>query len=197
MVNLTRIYTRTGDGGTTRLGSGVEVAKTDARVDAFGDVDETNAAIGVVLASAPSPMSIRFLTPVQNDLFDLGADLCVPMRVTSEGVLAAIAPLRTTAAQVARLEASIDEANSDLEDLRSFVLPGGTQAAARLHVARTVCRRAERRAWSLVSAEGEHAVNEQALMYLNRLSDLLFVLSRVENSAGTEVLWQPGGAADS
>jgi cob(I)alamin adenosyltransferase len=105
--------------------------------------------------------------------------------------------LRTTAAQVARLEASIDEANSDLEDLRSFVLPGGTQAAARLHVARTVCRRAERRAWSLVSAEGEHAVNEQALMYLNRLSDLLFVLSRVENSAGTEVLWQPGGAADS
>jgi cob(I)alamin adenosyltransferase len=179
------------------LGSGVEVAKTDARVDAFGDVDETNAAIGVVLASAPSPMSIRFLTPVQNDLFDLGADLCVPMRVTSEGVLAAIAPLRTTAAQVARLEASIDEANSDLEDLRSFVLPGGTQAAARLHVARTVCRRAERRAWSLVSAEGEHAVNEQALMYLNRLSDLLFVLSRVENSAGTEVLWQPGGAADS
>ncbi|MFP6646897.1 MAG: cob(I)yrinic acid a,c-diamide adenosyltransferase [Candidatus Latescibacterota bacterium] len=191
MVNLTKIYTRTGDTGTTRLGSGDAVAKTDARVDAFGDVDETNAAIGVVLSAALSPLTQRLLKPVQNDLFDLGADLCVPVSAPTGGR----PPLRVTSAHVDRLEIAIDAANADLGDLRSFVLPGGTAAAAWLHMARTVCRRAERRAWELVADVEEGAVNEQALKYLNRLSDLLFVLSRVENAASgvEDVLWQPGG----
>ena len=193
MVNLTKIYTRTGDAGTTRLGSGAAVAKTDTRVDAFGDVDETNAAIGLVLTMAPSPSTRKVLTVVQNDLFDLGADLCVPLSTPTGDR----APLRVTAAQVGHLEDAIDAANVDLDDLRSFVLPGGTAAAAALHVARTVCRRAERRAWDLVTETGAGSVNTQALIYLNRLSDLLFVLSRLENAvAGVgDVLWHPGGSA--
>jgi len=191
MVNLTKIYTRTGDTGTTRLGSGDAVAKIDARVDAFGDVDETNAAIGVVLSAALSPLTQRLLKPVQNDLFDLGADLCVPVSAPTGGR----PPLRVTSVHVDSLEIAIDAANADLGDLRSFVLPGGTAPAAWLHMARTVCRRAERRAWELVADVEEGAVNEQALKYLNRLSDLLFVLSRVENAASgvEDVLWQPGG----
>lgn len=193
MVNLTKIYTRTGDAGTTRLGSGDAVAKTDTRVDAFGDVDETNAAIGVVLTGVLSPSTKAILQSVQNDLFDLGADLCVPLEAPTGNR----APLRVTPAQVVQLEEAIDAANEDLADLRSFVLPGGTAAAAALHVARTVCRRAERRAWALVAEAGAANINAQVLIYLNRLSDLLFVLSRVENAAaGTgDVLWRPGGGA--
>lgn len=191
MVNLTRIYTRTGDRGRTRLGTGDAVPKTAARVEAFGEVDETNAAIGVVLAGAPTAPTRQVLTRVQNELFDLGADLCVPMSHTTGDR----APLRCTAAQVQALEVDIDRANANLGDLRSFVLPGGTVSAAALHVARTVCRRAERRTWALVEHEGQAEVNEQALIYLNRLSDLLFVLSRAENAAAEtgDVLWRPGG----
>jgi cob(I)alamin adenosyltransferase len=191
MVNLTRIYTRTGDAGMTRLGSGDAVAKIDARVDAYGDVDETNAAIGVVLSAAVSPLTQRLLKAVQNDLFDLGADLCVPVSAAS----GERPPLRMMPEHVDRLEAAIDAANTDLGDLRSFVLPGGTAAAAWLHMARTVCRRAERRVWGLVAEVGDGVINEQVPIYLNRLSDLLFVLSRVENAAGgvEDVLWQPGG----
>ena len=188
MVNLTKIYTRTGDSGTTRLGTGAPVAKTDARVAAIGDVDETNAAIGVVSITA-SQLSTQLLGPVQNDLFDLGADLCVPLSAE----LGDRRPLRITSAQVTGLELAIDKANADLADLRSFVLPGGTETAARLHVARTVCRRAERQVWALVAAVGVEQVNEQVPIYLNRLADLLFVLSRVENGAAGDVLWQPGG----
>jgi cob(I)alamin adenosyltransferase len=190
MVNLTRIYTRTGDTGTTRLGSGDAVSKTDTRVDVFGDVDETNAAIGAALTAAVQPLTKRLLEAVQNDLFDLGADLCVPLS-TPPGDRT---PLRVLPIQVERLEAGIDEANGGLDDLRSFVLPGGTAAASALHVARTVCRRTERRAWNLVSEVGSENVNSQVLIYLNRLSDLLFVLSRVENAAAQgDVLWRPGG----
>lgn len=191
MVNLTRIYTRSGDGGATRLGTGAEVAKTDARVEAFGDVDETNAAIGVVLAASPSASTRNVLARVQNELFDLGADLCVPLSYAG----GSRPPLRCTANQVQGLESAIDAANDGLGDLNSFVLPGGTPAATALHVARTTCRRAERRAWALVAVEGQQEVNEQALMYLNRLSDLLFVLSRAENASVGDVLWHPGGQA--
>lgn len=183
-VRLTKIYTRGGDAGETSLGDGSRVSKLDSRLGAYGAVDEVNAALGAVLAGE-CPQELRdVLVRVQNELFDLGADLSVPLE--HEG------RLRTTQEQVDALESDCDRFNAALPELRSFVLPGGTEAAAQLHVARTVCRRAERAA--LVAAE-EHALNPLALVYLNRLSDLLFILARAANaSAGrAEPLWKPGG----
>jgi cob(I)alamin adenosyltransferase len=194
VVNLTRIYTRTGDTGSTRLGDGVSTRKTDARVEAFGAVDETNAAIGVALTALADESLTRLLREVQNDLFDVGADLCRPPSPQD----AAAPPLRVTANRVTRVERAIDEVNEQLSPLRSFVLPGGAPVAAYLHLARSICRRAERRAWTLVETAGEESVNPQVLAYLNRLSDLLFVLSRVDNlrQGMGDVLWQPGGESD-
>ena len=183
-VRLTKIYTRGGDAGETSLGDGSRVSKLDSRLGAYGAVDELNAALGVVLAGE-CPLELRdVLVRVQNELFDVGADLSVPLE--HEG------RLRTTQEQVDALESDCDRFNAALPELRSFVLPGGTEAAAQLHVARTVCRRAERAA--LVAAEA-HALNPLALVYLNRLSDLLFILARAANaSAGrAEPLWKPGG----
>ena len=184
-VHLTRIYTRTGDAGQTSLGDGSRVPKTDPRIEAYADVDETNAAIGAALAlgTLPEPV-VRVLAAVQNDLFDLGADLSIP--VSPERPKAR----RISDAYVARLEGWCDEFNADLRPLDSFILPGGTPAAALLHLARTVSRRAERRAWTLVEHEPERT-NSLALTYLNRLSDLLFILARVAN-AGNDVRWVPG-----
>ena len=194
MVVLNRIYTRTGDDGTTALGTGERVAKFDARVEAYGTVDETNAVIGMAqvhLATEPgeTPRQIGvMLTAIQNDLFDLGADLCVPER----GEKPAYEPLRITDGQVERLERDIDTLNAALSPLRSFVLPGGTAAAAALHVARTVCRRAERLVVEL-SLRPAEPVNPAAIRYLNRLSDFLFVASRAANDQGArDVLWVPG-----
>jgi len=185
-VHLTRIYTKTGDTGTTALGDGTRVPKTNPRIEAYADVDETNAAIGVVLALGQAPPEIvEILRSVQNDLFDVGADLCTPISPDPK-----YPPLRITEAYVTRLEGWCDEFNARLSKLDSFVLPGGTRAAALLHVARTVCRRAERRAWALVEAEPDHT-NPLAATYLNRLSDLLFILSRAANPAG-DVKWVPG-----
>ena len=183
-VRLTRIYTRGGDAGETSLGDGSRVPKLDLRLAAYGTVDELNAMLGVVLAGE-CPVGIRDgLTRVQNELFDLGADMSVPLE--HEG------RLRTTQEQVDALELDCDRFNAELPELKSFVLPGGTQAAAQLHVARTVCRRAEREA---LAASTEHALNPLALVYLNRLSDLLFILARTANaSAGDEPLWRPGGS---
>ncbi|MEW6582505.1 MAG: cob(I)yrinic acid a,c-diamide adenosyltransferase [Actinomycetota bacterium] len=187
MVRLTKIYTRTGDDGGTHLGDGSRTRKTDARVTAFGEVDEVNAVIGVARQAPLPPGFDAWLAQVQNDLFDLGADLSVP-----HGGDPARSRLRVTAAQVERLEAWCDEANAALPDLTSFVLPGGTAASAALHHARTVCRRAERAVVALADVE---RVNEQALAYVNRLSDLLFVLARACNHAAGagDVLWVPGG----
>jgi cob(I)alamin adenosyltransferase len=179
MVRLTRIYTRTGDDGTTALGDGTRVPKTSPRIEAYGTVDELNAVLGVCWELAAEPLRAR-LRQVQNDLFDLGADLCVPLSAKS-GVA------RIGAARSTRLERWIDEANAPLPPLSSFVLPGGGPLAAQLHVARTVARRAERRGLLLAAAE---PVNTQALVYLNRLSDLLFVWSRAA-AGGSEVLWVP------
>jgi cob(I)alamin adenosyltransferase len=183
-VRLTRIYTRGGDRGETSLGDGRRVPKTDLRIEAYGSVDEVNAALGFVLAAPELPEEFRpWLGQIQNDLFDLGADLSVPLADERER-------LRVTQAQVERLEALCDEVNARLPPLKSFVLPGGGEVAARLHLARTVCRRAERRAVTLAE---EADVNPAALPYLNRLSDLLFVLARVYNKGGGgDVLWQPG-----
>ncbi|WP_343560965.1 cob(I)yrinic acid a,c-diamide adenosyltransferase [Kiloniella sp. b19] len=191
MVQLTRIYTRGGDKGKTSLGSGQRVAKHDLRVDAYGSVDEANAILGIVrLHTGDSgDSSLRemdaVLSRVQNDLFDLGADLCTPEIENPE-----YPPLRVTAPQVDALEGFIDVYNEKLEPLNSFILPGGSPAAAYLHQARTVTRRAER----LVSALSDRdEINQQALRYLNRLSDLLFVLSRAANENGRkDVLWVPG-----
>jgi len=186
MVKLNKIYTRTGDDGTTGLGTGARVPKYDLRVDAYGAVDETNAALGVArLHLAGEPVLDAMLTRVQNDLFDLGADLCVPPAPgEAEG-----AALRVVPAQVARLETDIDTLNAELSPLTSFVLPAGTPASAHLHLARTICRRAER---MIVALGQEEAVNDAPRQYLNRLSDLLFVLGRVLNRAGGrgDVLWQ-------
>ena len=185
-VRLTRIYTRGGDAGETSLGDGSRVSKRDARIAAFGTVDELNAALGVVLAGE-CPEELRdVLARVQNELFDLGADLSVP--------LVQEARLRVTQEQVDRLEQECDRFNADLSELRSFVLPGGSEAAARLHVARTTCRRAERDA---LAAATEHDVNRLAIVYLNRLSDLLFILSRTANAAAgqEEPLWRPGSSS--
>jgi cob(I)alamin adenosyltransferase len=184
-VNLTRIYTRTGDGGETHLGDMSRVPKTDLRIEAYGTVDELNAQIGLAIAvgGLPEPYG-AWLRRVQNDLFDVGADLCVPLEAGP--TKRAGERLRVQASQTAWLEARCDEVNADLPPLRSFVLPGGTAAGAHLHVCRTVCRRAERRA----IACGDR-VSPETVRYLNRLSDLLFILSRGANGAG-EVLWSPG-----
>ena len=186
-VRLDRIYTRGGDAGETSLGSGARVAKDDLRIDAYGDVDELNAVVGVALARGVPEPAASWLLLVQNELFDLGADLAVPLDDPRER-------LRVTAEQVERLEAWCDEANEGLPLLRSFILPGGSEAAALVHLARTVCRRAERRAVALARRED---VNPEALAYLNRLSDLLFILARVANAGagGEEPLWKPGGGA--
>jgi cob(I)alamin adenosyltransferase len=186
-VRLDRIYTRGGDAGETSLGDGSRVPKTDARIEAYGTVDELNAALGLVLAG-DAPDGVRGpLERIQNELFDLGADLSVPLEDERER-------LRIDERQVEALEALCDEANDGLEPLRSFVLPGGSEAAARLHVARTVCRRAERLAVALAE---EGSVNPRALAYLNRLSDLLFILARAANQAAgaAEPLWRPGSSA--
>jgi cob(I)alamin adenosyltransferase len=184
-VRLTRIYTRGGDGGETSLGDGSRVPKLDCRIGAFGAVDELNAALGVVLAEATLPDLLRGpLEQIQNELFDVGADLSVPYGVTDR--------LRVEQAAVDRLEQLCDEFNAELPELKSFVLPGGTEAAARLHVARTLCRRAERDA---LAADGEHGINPLVLTYLNRLSDFLFIAARAANAAAghDEPLWRPGG----
>jgi len=184
MVHLSRIYTKTGDDGTTGLGDGSRRAKHDLRIEAYGTVDETNSALGVALAQGLEARAAEMLRAIQNELFDVGSDLCVPGPAGEK--------LRILPSYVERLERWIDEQNARLAPLRSFVLPGGTSAAAHLHLARTICRRAER----LVSALLEHerdAVNGEVLKYLNRLSDLLFVLARVANDEGRgDVLWQPG-----
>jgi len=175
---LSKIYTRTGDDGTTALGDGTRVRKDHPRVEAFGTVDEANSAIGLVLAVAGLPDPVRdCLTRVQHDLFDLGAELCIPgHRVIG-------------AAQIERLEGDLDAFNATLPPLKEFILPGGGPAAAACHLARTICRRAERRAWSLAATE---TVAGEALIYLNRLSDLLFVLARIaaRAEAGRESLWR-------
>jgi cob(I)alamin adenosyltransferase len=190
MVVLSKIYTRTGDKGTTALGSGERVPKNALRIAAYGTVDETNASIGMVrvhLGDA-DPALDAMLLRIQNDLFDLGADLCVPDR----GAKLEYEPLRMTDGQVTRLEQEIDEMNKELKPLRSFVLPGGSPAAAALHMARTISRRAERLMVEL-AAEPNEPVSAAALKYINRLSDLLFVASRHVNDRGkTDVLWVPG-----
>jgi cob(I)alamin adenosyltransferase len=186
-VHLTRIYTKTGDDGTTALGDMSRVRKTDPRVAAYADCDETNAALGVALALGALPERIAdVLGAIQNDLFDVGADLCTPVRPDPE-----YPPLRVEDGYVTRLEGWCDEFNADLPKLDSFILPGGTPAAALLHQARTLARRAERSAWALYEDEPE-ATNRSALLYLNRLSDLLFILARVANPDG-DVKWRPGG----
>ena len=190
MVVLSKIYTRTGDKGTTALGSGERVPKHSLRIEAYGTVDETNATIGMVrlhLGDA-DPKLDAMLLRIQNDLFDLGADLCVPDR----GQKLEYEPLRMVDAQVKRLEQEIDEMNAELKPLRSFVLPGGTPAAAALHMARTISRRAERLMVAL-AGEANEPVGPAALKYINRLSDFLFVASRYVNDRGkSDVLWVPG-----
>ncbi len=188
MVVLNRIYTRTGDGGTTRLSTGEPVRKDDARVAAYGDVDECNSALGLARLHADPDLD-AVLSAIQNDLFDLGADLATPER---DGPPLGWEPLRVVEAQVDRLEREIDRLNAELEPLTSFVLPAGTATAAHLHLARTVCRRAERSAVTLAGLEGER-VSPAAVKYLNRLSDLLFVAARWSNGRGRDdVLWVPG-----
>jgi len=188
MVNLTRIYTRTGDDGTTALGDFTRVRKDDSRLEAYADVDEANSAIGVAIATDELSEDITtLLTRIQNELFDVGADLCTPIVENP-----AHPPLRVDQSYVDDLEAACDSYNEQLQPLNSFVLPAGTPAAASLHLARTIVRRAERAAWT---AKSDHldAVNELTATYLNRLSDLLFILARVANkNAGGDVLWQPG-----
>lgn len=193
MVRLTRIYTRTGDGGQTRLVDFSETSKTDLRVAAYGDVDEANSAIGVALAGGDLPgRAVEVLGLIQNELFDVGADLANPVP-PPEAKLGPGQhhPLRITQDSVDRLEAWCDEFAADLPKLESFVLPGGTLGAAYLHVARTVTRRAERTGWAAREVEGDR-LNPLALTYLNRLSDLLFILTRYVNGADGEVLWVPG-----
>jgi cob(I)alamin adenosyltransferase len=193
MVNLTRIYTRTGDDGTTSLGDMSRTTKTDPRLEAYADVDEANSSIGVAIASGGLDEDIvELLTGVQNDLFDVGADLCTPIIPEPE-----YPPLRITPEYVDRLEAACDVYNARLEPLRSFILPGGTLGAAQLHVARTVTRRAERATWRAIEEYGE-SINPLTALYLNRLSDLLFILARCANlGIGGDVLWQPGGGRTS
>lgn len=197
MVNLTRIYTRTGDAGETRLSDNSVTRKTDLRVEAYGQVDEANSAIGVALATGGlDERCTAALAIIQNELFDLGADLSNPLSANPPWE-----PLRVIQSSIDRLEVWCDEFGEDLPNLRSFILPGGTAAAANLHVARTICRRAERAAWRAVEAHGtdvaaepgvQGGVNPLAVTYLNRLSDLLFIMSRYANR-DDEVLWVPGG----
>jgi len=201
MVRLTRIYTRTGDAGQTRLSDLSPVDKTDPRVEAYGDVDEANSAIGVALAVGGLPDEVAaVLRRVQNEMFDLGADLSTPLRALTSTDQPQ--ELRITQEYVDRLEAWCDQFGDPLPSLESFILPGGSQAAAQLHVARTVVRRAERASWVAVQAYGTDAVAEAerpggisalAITYLNRLSDLLFILTRVVNRPDGDVLWVPGG----
>ena len=182
-VRLTRIYTRGGDQGETSLGDGSRVSKLDCRIGAFGTVDELNSALGLVLAGDVPEAMREPLVRVQNELFDVGADLSVPWGVADR--------LRVDEAMIERLEADCDSFNADLPELRSFVLPGGTEPAARLHVARTICRRAER---DVLLGAQEVELNPLVLRYLNRLSDLLFILARAANAAEDvdEPLWRPG-----
>lgn len=183
---MTRIYTRSGDDGTTGLVDGSRVSKADARMAAIGDVDEANSAIGIALLHIQDPFQRAMLDRVQNEMFDLGADLATP----GEDFTPTDMTLRITAGQVARLEAEIDAMNEGLEPLRSFILPGGGNAAAHLHLARSIVRRAER---SAVAAASDVALNPLALAYINRLSDHLFVLARlVAKENGGDVLWRPG-----
>ena len=187
MVNLTRIYTKTGDDGTTSLGDMSRTSKNDARLEAYATVDEANSYIGVVLTVDSLNSDIRnLLVRIQNDLFDVGADLCTP--VVDEPKQE---PLRVLESQVTYLEEQIDKYNSELAPLKSFVLPSGTLAASHLHVARTIVRRAERRTWQAIHGFGE-GVNKLTAKYLNRLSDLLFVLARYENKKSGDQLWVPG-----
>lgn len=188
MVNLTRIYTRTGDAGETRLGDMSVTTKTDLRLAAYADVDEANAQIGVAIATGGLEEDVvALLTRVQNDLFDVGADLCTPVVAEPE-----YPPLRIEQEYVDRLESWCDHYNDQLPNLRSFILNGGTPGAAHLHVARTVIRRAERGAWAAYDVHGE-VMNKLAITYLNRLSDLVFILARHANRADGDVLWVPGG----
>lgn len=190
MVKLNKIYTRTGDDGTTGLGSGERRLKSDLRIDAYGTVDEANACVGMarIHTAQEHPLVDEMLGRIQNDLFDLGADLCVP----DDGKPLDYEPLRITAGQVTRLEQDIDLLNKDLQPLRSFVLNGGSPAAAALHLARTVARRAERLIVALTQDTAEH-VNPEVVKYANRLSDLLFVAARTVNDNGNaDVLWVPG-----
>jgi cob(I)alamin adenosyltransferase len=185
-VRLTRIYTRTGDAGQTHLGDMSRVAKTDPRLVAYADVDEANSVLGVALAiGSPAPEVAELLRSVQNDLFDVGADLCTPIAPDPK-----FPPLRITEAYTQRLEAACDAHNAALSKLNSFILPGGTPAAALLHQARVVVRRAERSVWALL-AEDPDRTNPETARYLNRLSDLLFILARASNPGG-DVLWEPG-----
>jgi cob(I)alamin adenosyltransferase len=186
-VRLTRIYTRAGDAGETSLGDGSRVRKTDPRIEAYGTVDELNSVLGLVLAGGVPEEFRPWLEQVQNDLFDLGADLSVPLEDERER-------LRVTGAQVERLEELCDRVNERLEPLKSFVLPGGSEGAALLHVARTVCRRAERQVTALAETS---ELNPEVLAYLNRLSDLLFILARAANAevGAPEPLWKPGSSS--
>lgn len=189
MVYLSRIYTKTGDDGSTELGDRQRRPKDDPRVAAYGDVDELNSVLGVAVSHAGSFRETGLLASIQNDLFDVGADLCVPE--SEDGTQR----LRVTPEQILRLEGAIDRINLELKPLTSFVLPGGTVLAAALHQARTVCRRAERVVVTLARTE---SVNSNVLVYLNRLSDLLFVLARIANQLGGEsdILWAPGQSRD-
>jgi cob(I)alamin adenosyltransferase len=197
MVYLSRIYTKTGDRGDTALGDGSRVPKDHPRVAAYGSVDELNSVLGLLIAFQPELPEVDLLTSIQNDLFDVGADLCVPQPKDGPLSPAPLPPgergdkgLRVSEKQALRLEAAIDRLNADLRPLTSFVLPGGTPAAAWCHLARTVCRRAERDVVTLMRSE---TINPQVIVYLNRLSDLLFVLARVCNEHGSaDVLWIPG-----
>lgn len=188
MVNLTRIYTRTGDGGQTRLGDMSLTSKNDPRLHAYADVDEANAHLGVAIAIGElEPAIVEVLTQIQNDLFDVGADLCTPVVENPE-----YPPLRITQEYIDRLEGWCDHYNESLSPLRSFILNGGTKAAAQLHVVRTVVRRAERGAWAANETYAD-VMNPLAIKYLNRLSDLIFILARYANRENGDVLWVPGG----
>lgn len=191
MVHLTRIYTRTGDDGTTALGDFTRTQKTDPRLGAYADVDEANSSIGVALAlGSLDPEIAALLQRVQNDLLDVGADLCTPLNSHPDYRV-----LRVPQEYIDGLEAACDTFNANLEALRSFVLPGGTPAAALLHVARTVVRRAERSVWHAITRYGvdiDGGINSNTATYLNRLSDLLFILARYANREHGDVLWQPG-----
>ncbi len=188
MVNLTRIYTRTGDAGTTRLGDMSETTKNDLRLHAYADVDEANAHLGVAVALGDLDDDVvAVVTRVQNELFDVGADLCTPVVENPE-----YPPLRIEQDYVDRLEGWCDQYNEHLPNLRSFILNGGTQGSALLHVARTAIRRAERSAWAAYAEHGE-VMNRLSITYLNRLSDLVFILARHANREQGDVLWVPGG----
>lgn len=186
MVNLTRIYTKTGDDGTTSLGDMSRTSKNDPRLEAFATVDEANSYIGVTLLHISNEDIRALLIQVQNEMFDVGADLCTPVVDDPK-----VEPLRVTAGMVDKLETEIDKYNAELQPLRSFVLPGGTAGSAHLHVARTIVRRAERATWHAIHSFGD-GVSILTARYLNRLSDLLFVLARYENLSSGDELWVPG-----